>query len=71
MTAKTRVPPHVFVPDPDLRPHPADLEKRSVCAVCHCLGEPGDARHTMPDAPPQDVQRLAAGERSEAPEADL
>lgn len=64
VTAKPRQHPHVFVPDPDLRPHPADLEKRSVCAVCHCLGVPGDARHAMPDAP-QDVQRLAAGERSE------
>lgn len=64
MTAKTR-PPHVFVADPDLPPHPADLERRSVCAVCHLLGEPGDTHHTMPDPPEQDVRGLAAGERTE------
>lgn len=57
-------PPHVFVADPDLRPHPADLERRAVCATCHVLGEPGDARHAMPGAV-DDVRTRAAGEGGE------
>lgn len=56
--------PHVFRADPDLRPHPADLEKRAVCVACHLLGEPGDAHHTMPSAV-TDARGLAAGEGGE------
>jgi hypothetical protein len=59
---RRKVPPHPFVADPDLRPHPNDIEQRAVCGHCHLLGKPGDARHAMP-APVEDGQSLAAGER--------
>jgi hypothetical protein len=61
VSAKTRVPPHVFVADPDLPPHPADLEQRSVCATCHLLGAPGDAHHQLPPAV-EDGRMRAAGD---------
>lgn len=61
MTAKPRRAPHLFRADPDLTPHPADLEKRGVCLDCHLLGQPGDARHTLPE-PVIDARQLAAGE---------
>ena len=66
MTQPRKRVPHVFVADPDLRPHPADLEKRAVCATCHVLGEPGDARHAKPGQPDVDARGLAAGERGES-----
>lgn len=62
MTAKPRTPPHVFTADPDLLPHPADLERRAVCLTCRLLGEPGDPHHTMPDPGGPDVQQLRAGD---------
>jgi len=49
----SQVKPHLFVPDPDLAPHPKDIETRGVCLTCHLLGEPGDPRHTLPDVPEQ------------------
>jgi hypothetical protein len=64
VAAKPRRTPHVFVADPELRPHPADLEQRGVCAICHLVGEPGDAHHTVPE-PTADVRQLAAGEGGE------
>lgn len=56
---KSKVTPHPFRRDASL---PADQDGRGVCAVCHLVGVPGDAHHTLPDGPPMDVQRLAAGE---------
>jgi hypothetical protein len=35
VTAKPRRSPHIFVADPDLTAHPADIEQRGVCATCH------------------------------------
>lgn len=58
---KTRVCGGLFTPDPDL---PADHQGRRTCR-CGLLGEAGDAHHTLPDVPEQDVQQLAAGERTE------
>jgi hypothetical protein len=54
-----------FAPDPDL---PADHQGRHACRHCHLVGQPGDAHHTMPPAPEQDVRGLAAGEREESAE---
>lgn len=58
---KSKVPPHLFVVDPDV---PPDQFGRRACLApgCHLMGKPGDAHHTLPDGPPMDVQRLAAGE---------
>jgi hypothetical protein len=64
MSRKPTLPPHVFVADPDLAPHPRDLEQRAVCLTCHLVGQPGDAHHTLPE-PVQDAQLRAAGERGE------
>ncbi len=58
MTAKSKVRPHPFLPDPDI---PADQAGRLVCR-CGLVGEPGDAHHTMPE-PVQDVRLRAAGDR--------
>jgi hypothetical protein len=57
--AKSQVRPHLFVPDPDV---PADVNGRGACAACHCMGEPGDPRHTLPDVPEQAEHRRRAGE---------
>lgn len=54
---KSRVRPHLFVPDPTV---PADQNGRQVCR-CGLLGEAGDAHHTLPSVP-LDVQQLRAGE---------
>ncbi len=54
--------PHPFVTDGSV---PADQQGRQACATCHCMGKPGDKRHTMPDVP-MDAQRLAAGESGDA-----
>lgn len=52
-----------FIPDPDI---PARDGQRGACAACHLIGEPGDAHHPpLPDVPRDDVQRRAAGERSD------
>lgn len=59
---KTRVPPHLFVPPP---PGEVDLNGRGACGFCHLVGAPGDTHHTLPEAPTEDVQRLAAGERED------
>jgi len=56
MSAKSRVKPHLFVVDPDVP---------GCCLQCHLPGEPDDKRHTLPDAPDDDVQRRAAGERGD------
>lgn len=63
MTAKSRLHPHLFVPDPDV---PPDHTGRRACAApgCHLMGEPGDAHHTVPPPEP-DARSAAAGERSE------
>lgn len=58
--AKSRQRPHPFVRDHDV---PPDMDGRGACR-CGLVGEPGDAHHTLPDAP-EDVQQRAAGERSE------
>jgi hypothetical protein len=58
--AKTRVCGGLFTPDPDL---PADHQGRRTCR-CGLTGEAGDAHHTPPE-PADDVQRRAAGERTE------
>jgi hypothetical protein len=50
--------PHLFVADPDV---PPDQSGRATCR-CQLVGEPGDAHHTLPDAPVRDVQQLRAGE---------
>lgn len=57
----SRPKPHVFQLDPDTPGDP--LSGDGVCAHCHCLGRPGDARHAMPDPVP-DGQERAAGEGS-------
>lgn len=61
---KTHVTPHPFVADPELRPHPADLEQRGVCVTCHLVGKDGDAHHTLPE-PIADARSAAAGERGD------
>lgn len=59
---KTKVRPHLFVPDPDV---PADQNGRRACATCHLIGEAGDTHHTLPDAPAQaeHLRRYEGGER--------
>lgn len=59
MTAKSSLPPHLFVLDPDLG---ADIKGRGVCATCHLPGEAGDARHTLPDVPEQAEHRRRVGD---------
>lgn len=63
MTAKPKV-RHCgpFVRDPDV---PPDHNGKGVCASCHLPGRPGDAHHTLPPAPPVDVQQLRAGENGD------
>lgn len=56
---KTSVRPHLFVVDPSV---PADMDGRGACAVCHLMGKPGDARHTLPP-PVADVRQRAAGDQ--------
>lgn len=52
-----------FVPDLDI---PARDGHLGACARCHLIGEQGDAHHPpLPDAPDDDVQRRAAGERGD------
>jgi hypothetical protein len=55
---KSKVPPHVFVPDPDV---PADHTGRQACR-CGLVGEPNDAHHTMPEVPEQAESRRRAGD---------
>lgn len=54
----------LFSPDPDVPADPLDQAGLSFC-LCGLRGKPGDAHHALPDAPLDDVQRRAAGERSE------
>ena len=56
---KSRVKPHLFQPGPA---DELDTNGRGACQACHLLGEPGDSRHTLPDAPIEDVQMLRTGE---------
>jgi len=59
--AKSPVKPHLFVPDPDV---PPDVNGVGACSVCHCMGKPGDPRHTLPDAPPEQAEhRRRMGDR--------
>lgn len=44
--------PHLFTPDPTV---PPDQNGRGACSTCHCMGEPGDTRHALPDVPEQAV----------------
>lgn len=55
---KSKVRPHPFRRDPNI---PPDQHARVTC-MCGLVDIPGDPRHTLPDGPPMDVQRLAAGE---------
>ena len=48
MSAKSRVKPHPFIPDPDV---PPDTNGRGACRTCHLIGEAGDAHHALPEAP--------------------
>ena len=50
----------VFKADPDV---PADHQGRRTC-VCHLVGEPGDAHHTLPP-PVADARSAAAGEKGD------
>jgi hypothetical protein len=59
MTAKSRLRPHHPKPDPAV---PADQHGNAYCR-CGVAIVDGDARHTLPDAPHDDAQRMAAGER--------
>jgi hypothetical protein len=54
------VKPHLFVPDPDV---PPDVNGVGACSVCHCMGKPGDPRHTLPDVPEQAEHRRRMGDR--------
>lgn len=56
---KSRVRPHLFAPGPASE---RDSNGRTACETCHLIGEPGDQRHTLPDAPAWDVQQRRAGE---------
>lgn len=47
--SKSKLPPHLFVVDPDI---PADHNGRRTCR-CSLVGEAGDAHHTLPDIPEQ------------------
>ncbi len=60
MTAKSSLPPHLFVADPDV---PPDQAGRGACR-CGLVGEPGDAHHTLPDIPAQAeyLRRYEGGE---------
>lgn len=40
---------HLFERDPDTP---------GCCAACHLPGKPGDAHHTLPDAPPEHAEHL-------------
>jgi len=52
-----------FRPDPDV---PADPLTGAVFCRCGLAGQAGDAHHPpLPDAPDDDVQRRAAGERGD------
>jgi hypothetical protein len=55
--AQHRVCGGIFTPDPAV---PLDQKGRATCR-CQLVGVPGDAHHTLPDAP-VDVQQLRAGE---------
>lgn len=44
---KSRVKPHLFVPDPDVP---------GCCGRCHLPGVPGDAHHTLPAAGPEQAE---------------
>lgn len=58
---KSKVPPHLFQPDPDI---PPGLDGRGACSVCHLVGQAGDAHHTLPEVPAQaeHLRRYDAGE---------
>lgn len=52
----------IFIADPDI---PADHRGRRTCR-CGLAGKPGDAHHTLPDAPVEaDHGQRAAGEEVE------
>lgn len=53
----------LFTADPDVPADPLDQAGLRFC-LCGLRGEAGDAHHALPDAP-DDVQRRAAGERSD------
>lgn len=46
--AKSRLRPHLFVPDLDV---PPGQDGRGACGTCHLIGEAGDAHHALPDVP--------------------
>lgn len=63
---KSPVKPHLFVPDPEVPADPRDPDGRGACSTCHLIGEPGDPRHTLPPAGPEQaahVRRYEGGER--------
>lgn len=69
-TAKTKVAPHDFNPDPTV---PADYTGQRYCRHCHLAGKPGDPRHPHGALPPtpepadddaRTLQDRVLGERS-------
>ena len=52
---------HLYVADLATPPDPLDRKQRHPCAVCHLVGEPGDAHHTVPP-PIADARSAAAGD---------
>lgn len=59
--SRRTMPPHLFRPDPDLPPHPADLNPHR---TCRCGLPESSPSHTLP-APTADVASLAAGEKED------
>lgn len=59
--AQHRICGGIFTPDPAV---PRDQKGRATCR-CQLVGEPGDAHHTLPDAPEQaeHVRRYEGDER--------
>lgn len=55
---------HLYVADLSTPPDPLDRKHRHPCAVCHLIGEPGDAHHPEVDVP-EDAQMRAAGEKED------
>jgi hypothetical protein len=55
------MPPHLFRPDPDLPPHPADLNPHR---TCRCGLPESSPSHTLPP-PTADAASLAAGEKED------
>lgn len=55
---------HLYQADLETPPDPLDRKQRRPCAVCHVVGEPGDAHHDVPP-PVEDGRMRAAGEKGD------